>query len=158
SGWPAGMVALSRSIADRRGGTTMPSGPPIIPLIIGLLAASPGDDPARVERERHQGTWAVVSFEREGKATPKETLDEIKRVVRGDQVVWTRDGEAFAETTVALDPSKAPKAIDVTPTSGPSKGKVAPGIYKLDADTLTICMAAPGKERPSSFKAEKGSG
>ena len=31
------------------------------------------------------------------------------------------------------------------------------GIYKIDKDTLTLCMADPDLPRPREFKAEKGS-
>ena len=37
-----------------------------------------------------------------------------------------------------LDPSKKPKAIDITQLSG--KGETIPGIYSIDGDTLKICM------------------
>ena len=44
------------------------------------------------------------------------------------------------------------------PDGGKDRGERVLGIYKLDGDRLTICMAAPGKPMPSEFKAEKGSG
>ncbi len=43
------------------------------------------------------------------------------------------------------------------PDGGPNRGERVLGIYKLDDDTLTICMAAAGESRPGEFKAEKGS-
>src|SRR5262245_14496356 len=90
------------------------------------------DDPdARAELAEHQGTWEVVSFMREGEETPKEIASTITRVVEDDHVVWYRDGKSFAGTTVKLDPSKAPKALDVIPDGGPQKGKAVAGIYRL---------------------------
>ena len=44
------------------------------------------------------------------------------------------------------------------PAGGKDRGERVLGIYKLEGDRLTICRAAPGKPRPSEFKAEKGSG
>ncbi len=41
---------------------------------------------------------------------------------------------------------------------GKDRGERVLGIYKLEKDRLTTCMAAPGKPRPKEFKAEKGSG
>ena len=122
------------------------------------IVQSPGADDLRAEVARHQGVWAVTSFVREGKETPPEIAHSIVRVVEGDHVVWKREGKPFAGTTVTLDPTKTPHTIDVVPDGGRARGKVVPGIYKLDGDTLVIVMADPGKPRPTEFKAPAGSG
>ena len=57
-----------------------------------------------------------------------------------------------------LDPGQDPKAIDVIADGGPSRGKRVLGIYKIDSNKLTLCMADPDQPRPRQFKAEKGSG
>jgi len=57
-----------------------------------------------------------------------------------------------------LDPGQDPKAIDVIADGGPSHGKRVLGIYKIENDKLTLCMADPDQPRPREFKAEKGSG
>ena len=54
--------------------------------------------------------------------------------------------------TQKLDPSKSPKAIDVTMTEGPNKGAVMLGIYEFDGDTLKVCFDPQGKKRPTEFK------
>lgn len=110
------------------------------------------------ELDRHQGTWLATSFVRDGTGSPPEVVGSIRRVVVGDHVVWTRDGKSFAATTVELDPAQEPMTIDVIPDGGPSRGERVPGIYKLEGDTLTICMGEPGRGRPKEFKAVKGSG
>ena len=97
-----------------------------------------------------------MSFRREGAETPSEIVRTITRTVEGDHVVWKRDGKNFAGTTVVLDPGQAPKTIDVIPDGGPSRGKRVLGIYKLEDDTLTLCMADADQPRPREFKAEKG--
>ncbi len=102
------------------------------------------DDPLPIEQQQHQGTWQIVSFSREGSETPGEVLEEIERVVKGDRVVWYRDGKTFAATTTELDPTTDPPAIEVIPEGGPNRGKRILGIYKLDGDVLTICMTEPG--------------
>jgi uncharacterized protein (TIGR03067 family) len=45
-----------------------------------------------------------------------------------------------------------------TVLDGPGKGTVIRGIYRLDGDTLTSCVAAPGHDRPNSFDAGPGTG
>jgi uncharacterized protein (TIGR03067 family) len=127
--------------------------------MIGLLFPVLADDPdARAELDKHQGTWKVVSFQREGEETPKEIASTITRVVEDDHVVWYRDGKSFAGTTIRLDPSETPRAIDVIPDGGPQRGKAVLGIYRLEGDELTLCMAAPDAPRPKRFDAPKGSG
>ena len=111
-----------------------------------------------IELVRHQGTWRVVSFERDGKETPSEIIDSIERIVEGDHVLWKRNGKSFAGTTMKLDPKAEPSSIDLAPDGGPNREKVVRGIYKFDDDTLTICTSDADKPRPTEFKAASNSG
>ncbi len=114
--------------------------------------------PDAVELERHQGTWRVVSFERDGTETPKEIIDSIERIVEGDHVVWKRNGKSFAGTTMKLDPKADLATIDLAPDGGPNREKVVHGIYKLERDTLMICTSDADQPRPKEFNAASGSG
>jgi uncharacterized protein (TIGR03067 family) len=133
-------------------------------VVLGLLAAglctagTVDDDAVKNELKRHQGTWVAKSSTFDGQKAPEDVVRSIKRIVTEDQVVWERDRKRFAGTKVVLDPSAEPKKIDVIPDGGRKRGEHILGIYKLDRDTLTICMAAAGQPRPTEFKAEKGSG
>jgi uncharacterized protein (TIGR03067 family) len=53
-------------------------------------------------------------------------------------------------------PDASPKAMEVTGTAGPNKGKTFPAIYELIGDTLTVCYDLSGKARPSEFKSKAG--
>ncbi len=128
---------------------------PILPLLA-FFSVSPTVD--QDELARHQGTWAVTSFVRDGVETPKEIATSIVRIVEGDHVVWKREGKSFAGTSIVLDRSTEPRSIDVIPDGGQLKDKRVLGIYKLEGDILTICMAGPDQARPQAFVAEKGSG
>jgi len=121
-------------------------------------AAPYSDDPARDELKSHQGTWSVTSSIYDGQEAPAAIVGSIKRIVTGDHVVWERDRKRFAGTKIELDPSREPKSIDAIPDGGPNRDERVLGIYKLEDDTLTICMASPGRPRPKEWKAEKGSG
>ena len=117
-----------------------------------------GGDVIKDELKRHQGAWIATSSVFDGQPASPDLVRSIKRIVTDDHVVWERDGKRFAGTTIALDPSRDPKTIDVIPDGGPNRGERVLGVYKLDGDTLTICMASPGQPRPKEFKAERGSG
>ena len=119
-----------------------------------VLANEP---PAKDELKQHQGTWAVTSSIYDGRPAPEAIFRSIQRVVDGNHVYWTRDGKRFAGTTIELDPAASPKAIDVIPDGGPNRGERVLGIYKLDGDGLTICVAEPRRPRPKDFQAGKGS-
>jgi uncharacterized protein (TIGR03067 family) len=116
------------------------------------------DDALKNELKQHQGTWIATSSTFDGQKAPEEIVRSIKRIVTGDHVVWQRNGKQFAGTKVLLDATKDPKTIDVIPDGGRNRGERILGIYKLDRDTLMICMAAADQPRPKDFKAEKGSG
>jgi uncharacterized protein (TIGR03067 family) len=136
----------------------------VVLLALGLLALVRGtpalsdDQAVQDELERHQGTWSVVSSIYDGQKASETIVRSIARIVENDHVVWKRDGKSFAGTKLVLDPTQEPKSIDVIHDGGPNRDRRVLGIYKLEGDKLTICMASPEKSRPTEFKAEKGSG
>jgi uncharacterized protein (TIGR03067 family) len=127
-------------------------------LLISCVAARADDASQTAELKRHQGEWLVVSFERDGRETSKDITDTIVRVVENDHVVWKREGKSFAGTSMVLDPKSEPHSIDLIPDGGQARDKRVLGIYKLQGDTLTICVADADRPRPSAFSAPKESG
>ena len=61
-------------------------------------------------------------------------------------------GTKVDKGTVKLNPKALPKALDITGTDGPNKGKTILAIYELDSDTLRVCYDLSGKSRPKEFK------
>jgi uncharacterized protein (TIGR03067 family) len=75
----------------------------------------------------------------------------------GDKHTVKKGDEVIQVGTQKLDPSKSPKAIDVTMTGGLNKGAVMLGIYEISGDTLKVCFDPEGKKRPAEFKSAPGS-
>jgi uncharacterized protein (TIGR03067 family) len=126
-------------------------------ITAGLLA--PGAAEQKKDRDPLQGTWTIVSMERDGKKVT--AADKALTVtIKGSEYTFPSAGgfTKSQEGTYKLDPSKDPKTLDVLPTDGPIKGKTFPGIYELDGDTLKACFDAAGKGRPTEFSAKPGSG
>jgi uncharacterized protein (TIGR03067 family) len=102
-----------------------------------------------------EGRWVVVSVERDGKQD--EALAGAVRVHTADSYTLTpKDGKTVTGKWKA-DATKKPATIDLIPGEGRYKDKVLLGIYELDGETLRICFAEPGKDRPTEFVARAGS-
>jgi uncharacterized protein (TIGR03067 family) len=111
----------------------------------------------QAELKRFEAKWRFVAIEIDGRKVPEEAFKEDSLVLKGKKYTMTVHGKA---TTGAfkIDPTATPKAIDITITDGPHKDKTAKGIYELDDDTQKICVAAPGKPRPTEFVSKPDSG
>ncbi len=126
------------------------------PLLAAVLLFSPSQDEPKRALQAQQGTWSAVSSRRDGQDADAEIVKSIVRVVEGDRAVWSRDGKRFAATKIELDPTTQPASIDAIPEGGPNRDQRILGIYKLEDDTLVICMADAGQPRPTEFSAERG--
>jgi uncharacterized protein (TIGR03067 family) len=128
-------------------------------LLLLVLAGKAPTPATGNELKKLQGSWTVAESEHGGKKVPAKELAKLTVEV-ADNKMTTRDaGEIKEEASITLIDGKAkPAALDVKITSGSDSGKVVKGIYKLDGDTLTICVAEPGKDRPEAFAAKAGSG
>jgi uncharacterized protein (TIGR03067 family) len=126
----------------------------LVPAVALLMAA---DDQADKDKKALQGTWQVISFENRGEAVPEEMAKKMKVVFKDDTMTLSADNRGRTETgKFKLDPSKKPKALDVTPLE---KGNVtALFIYEIDGDTLKLCWNKPGGERPKEFAGKDKAG
>jgi uncharacterized protein (TIGR03067 family) len=118
-----------------------------------VLTVGASAQDAKKEQALLQGKWKAVKLEIEGKEIPANELAELKITVEGDQFIGKKGAGEPEKNLMKLDPAKKPKAIDLTPQSGPTEGMTLQGIYTLDGDTLKMCLALPGANRPDAFAA-----
>jgi uncharacterized protein (TIGR03067 family) len=121
-------------------------------LVLSLSSVAWGGD---AKDDTIDGVWLPSSAELGGKQFPDEVRKTIKLVVKDNKYTVTV-GTAVDKGTAQLDPSAKPKALDITGTDGPNKGKKIPAIYERDGDTLRVCYDLSGKSRPTEFKTETG--
>jgi uncharacterized protein (TIGR03067 family) len=120
-----------------------------IPLL--CVASARGDDAKDLG-----GNWVPTAGEIDGQKLPDELLKSIKLHLDGGKYT-TEVGKEKQQGTYKFDEKKTPKEMDITATDGPDKGKTLLAIYELSGDTLKVCYALEGKERPKEFKTSVGS-
>jgi uncharacterized protein (TIGR03067 family) len=149
-------------------------------LDVRLLPEEPPAPPAHSHHEAIQGTWMGVSADVQGQRVPELVFKAVGPSIAfaGDKVTWKADPTPEARNVFAalarfsldgvfhLDPTKSPKAIDLTVLGANPRtpvGTPAPrallGIYKLDGDTLELCVAIDpehAEERPTTFASAPG--
>ena len=125
--------------------------------VLFLVAAKPADE-AKKDLEKLQGEWFMAELEIDGKPVPDEKIAGTTLTIKGDKYsVSVKDKKH--EVTITLDPSKDPKAIDMSFSDGTDPPKVGKGIYKIDGDTFVLVRAqATDSERPTSFGTWPNSG
>jgi uncharacterized protein (TIGR03067 family) len=121
-------------------------------LIVSCASAAWSDD---AKDDAIEGTWLPAAAELGGKEFPDEVRKTIRLEVKGDQYTVTV-GTQPDRGTCKLNPSAKPKALDITGTEGPNKGKTILAIYERNGDTLRICYDLSGKSRPAEFKTTEG--
>jgi uncharacterized protein (TIGR03067 family) len=139
-----------------------------MPLVVALFLAAAvplaaaGDakeEAIKKDQMKYEGVWQVVSLEIDGNKTDEQDAKKITVVNEADGK-WRLevDGKVIARGTSEIDPTKKPKAIDLTGTEGDDKGKTVLGIYEIGDDERKVCYAKAGMERPDDFSAPAGSG
>jgi uncharacterized protein (TIGR03067 family) len=129
----------------------------IVPVMVSgvLVAERPLSDKkaaVKAELKRLEGQWRIVAAEQGGQ--PVEANDIVvfsdhKCTVTNptSKVVW--------QNSLALDPSRTPKHMEVTNTKTKQQWR---GIYELKGDRLRVVFQGNnGGKRPTEFKTRSGS-
>jgi uncharacterized protein (TIGR03067 family) len=138
----------------------IPLGFALLLVVTGLTAAADDKEKAiKEDRKKYEGTWQVISLEVDGNKSPEDDAGKITVVNEADGK-WAIEveGKVIARGTSEIDPTKKPRAVDLTVTEGDGKGQTALGIYEFSDDTRKVCLAPAGKDRPTEFSSKAGSG
>lgn len=123
--------------------------------LLGFLPLATADDAADAELKKLEGTWQLISAITDGKPTPDDFVTKVQVIIKDGKHTVRIDGETAAkEIPVTVDPKTDP----ISTTDTLPDGRTILGIYKLEGDKLTSCVAKPGQDRPKSFASEPGSG
>jgi uncharacterized protein (TIGR03067 family) len=127
---------------------------PWVKVSEGLLQSMRSRDKAvQAEQGLLAGRWKLISVERDGNVGPPADVFAGQLTLRGEQLTWLR-GEQEVGGLYSLELRGNPKQITIMYTEGPEAGQSQSGLYKLEGDRLTICLApvdAIGDDLPAEF-------
>jgi uncharacterized protein (TIGR03067 family) len=119
--------------------------------VVTFIHATRADDLKAME-----GKWKVETAEVGGKVIDIEGLRNLVVTITGDHYeLMTADGPDAG--TLKLDETAKPKTMDATDTEGSDVGKVIKAIYEITGDTMRVCYAIEGGERPTELATKEGS-
>jgi uncharacterized protein (TIGR03067 family) len=104
-----------------------------------------------------EGDWRFTSLEVDGAAVAPDMLGQSRLLIDGDRF-RTESPEANWEGIFTVDAEASPAAIDIEFVSGPDAGETCHGIFRLDGDSLQLCLGVVGAPRPEAFATRAGSG
>ena len=119
--------------------------------------------PARTRRGKAgssplDGEWSMTAGVFNGAAMSPDMLKWCRRVTAGGVTTVMAGPQTMLAAAFAVDMSVVPHHIDYENLAGSHAGRKQAGIFRLTDDGLEICMAAPGKARPSDFSSSRGDG
>lgn len=128
----------------------------------GLVSAADDakDEAVRKDLKNLTGTWKAMSRQINGEKAPADTLKGMfVKIANDGTATVTKEGKEVRKVKwINIDPTQKTKTVDVEVVEGDDKGKTLLAIYRIEGDQFTICVANPGKDRPTAFSAEAESG
>jgi uncharacterized protein (TIGR03067 family) len=121
-----------------------------------MKANSSGKRSANDDLKAVQGAWKIVGVEINGVTVPSDALENLV-VTIADKAYTFVSPDRTDKGTFMLDSSKQPAHMTIRPETGDDAGSDVPAIYEVTSDTMRICYARPGAERPGAFSAGENS-
>lgn len=112
-------------------------------LVVALASSASGDKDAATDDARLQGTWEVVSAESHGEVCNGAVATRLV-FASGKIRVTKTPRDIYFQITYTLNPTKRPRQIDIVAETRSEEAETK-GIYHLDGDKLTLCIAWPSE-------------
>ena len=124
-------------------------------LALAVTLAAPAKD-GKKDQPSLVGEWAAETATVGGKPENPPPGTTWTFTADGKSVLNVGGGKAEGglDAKYTTDAKKDPAQVDIS--EGP-KGMPMKGIYKVDGDTLTLCLVQEGQERPTAFESPAGS-
>src|SRR5258707_1345037 len=121
-----------------------------------LRAGSAAKEAAADPLAPFQGTWEIVSVEKDGSALPQDDIGGMTVMISGSAYKLINK-DNVSKGTFSLDASKDPKQMDVHHQSESGDDQTMPAIYDVSSDTMRVCYNPEGGTRPTSFSTKPDS-
>ena len=125
-------------------------------LALAVTVAAPAPKEAKKDPPSVLGEWLIESTTLNGAPLPGGPVVTVVYTADGKSETRREGGAIVQSGTYTLDPKKEPAEVDLT--SAPPAAGTWKGIYRLDGDTLTVCVTTSSSARPTSFEGKAGSG
>lgn len=124
----------------------------LTPLLCLAFVQAAGDDQAKKDLERMQGTWDLHALEIDGKEILPQQLDGTVLVVKGNEYhTKIKDKDLFG-FRLQLDASKVPKEMDMIQKMPDGAEKTFKAIYTFENDEFKMARGLDSsQERPTQF-------
>jgi uncharacterized protein (TIGR03067 family) len=124
-------------------------------LLVPAADAPKLSEAAQKELKKLEGKWKLQKAATAGmeQAFGPGDPDLVMEMKPDGKWIFTGVDKAVV---VALDPAANPKCMDLKSVEKGRDGAVDEAIYKIDGDTLTVCLyQGKGKQRPTTFDPPK---
>jgi len=105
-----------------------------------------------------QGIWQAVWLAEKGRKMTAEEVKETSLTITGNRYTFHLADYTFHGIIGRIDRTRNRGAVDFVAEGPRAAGKTCLGIYLLEDDELTVCVAPPDRERPDSFSPQRGTG